>query len=441
MNAGAEDRNMTESGGGMDLFSGLDGEHSNKRMGGASLQMLPTCSDNPLVRAAVRLLNLIVQLRMTTAMPDITQLRQSLVDEIRFFEAQALAGNVARDEIIGARYCLCTALDEAAGQTPWGGNGAWARHSLLVAFHNETWGGEKYYQLLARLAQNPQRHHALIELLYYCNMLGFEGRFRIAENGHAQLEILKRRIATLLHSAEGYEQRLSSHWRGVEMRREIWRMVPPWVVAAACALLAFAVYVGLRFTLAAASDPVFVRLSALKPPSIVVDEPLLRSTPPRLQRFLEPEIRAGLLEVRDLPDRSIVILKGDGLFASGSIDIRANYLDVLTRVARALDETDGSVLVTGYTDNVAIRSVRFPSNWELSQARAQAVAQLLAGHMRDFERVRAEGRGEANPIAANNTQEGRARNRRVEIILMLSGEEILRQLNPIPGTQATEARL
>jgi len=432
--------------GGGDLFSGLDSSHIGERMASTpapprqALQMPPTCSDNPLVQAATRLLNLIAQLRMTSAMTDMVQLRQSLIDEIRFFEAQALAANVARDEIIGARYCLCTALDEAAGQTPWGGNGAWARHSLLVAFHNETWGGEKYYQLLARLAQNPQRHHALIELLYHCNMLGFEGRFRIAENGHAQLEILKRRIATLLHSTESYEQRLSSHWRGVETHREVWRMVPPWVIAVACALLAFAVYVGLRFALATASDPVFVRLSALKPPSLVVDTPLPRPTPPRLRRFLEPEIRAGLLEVHDLPDRSTVILKGDGLFASGSIDIRANYLDVLTRVAQALDEIDGSVIVTGYTDNIAIRSMRFPSNWHLSQARAQAVAQLLAGHMRDFDRVRAEGRGEANPIADNSTQEGRALNRRVEITLMLSGEEILRQLNPTPEQQATETR-
>jgi len=431
---------MAEHGEAEDVLSGLDGGQAADAPLRQPLQMLPTCSDNPLIRAATRLLNLITQLRMTSATPNLPQLRKSLIDEVRFFEAQALAANVPRDEIIAARYCLCTALDEAAGQTPWGGNGGWGRHSLLVAFHNETWGGEKYYQLLSRLAQNPQRHHTLIELLYYCNMLGFEGRFRIAENGHAQLEILKRRIATLLHSADSYEQRVSSHWRGAENSgREVWRMVPAWVVAAACALLAFAVYVSLQFTLAAASDPVFVRLSALKPPPLLVDAPLPQPIPPRLRRFLEPEIRAGLLDVHDLPDRSIVILKGDGLFASGSIDIRPEYLDVLTRVAEALDDTDGSVVVTGYTDNIAIRSVRFPSNWHLSQARAQAVAQLLAGQMREFERVRAEGRGEANPIADNATQDGRARNRRVEITLMLSGEEILRQLNPGSQPQRLEA--
>jgi type VI secretion system protein ImpK len=51
----------------------------------------------------------------------------------------------------------------------------WSRHSLLVTFHNETWGGEKFFQLLAKLAQNPQQHAHLLELMYYCLALGFEG--------------------------------------------------------------------------------------------------------------------------------------------------------------------------------------------------------------------------------------------------------------------------
>ena len=432
---------------GFDLLAGLNGEAGGQADGARvpprkeALQPLPSCSDNPLVKAATRLLNLIPRIRMTSALGEPADLRSSLIDEIRFFEEQALAANVSRDEIVGARYCLCTALDEAAGQTPWGGNGVWARHSLLVTFHNETWGGEKYYQLLARLAQYPERHRQLIELLYYCNMLGFEGKFRIAENGHAQLEILKRRIATLLNTARnGYEGRLSSHWRGEETKREAWRMIPPWVVAASCALIAFAIYVWLSFLLGPESDKVFRRLVTLEPPSPVVAEQRPRPVEPRLRRFLEPEIRAGLLEVRDLSDRSIIILKGDGLFDSGSAEIRANYLGVLTRIAHGLDDIDGSVVVTGYTDSVPMRSARFPSNWHLSEARARAVAALVSGQMLRHDRVRAEGRGEAEPVAGNDTAEGRARNRRVEITLMLSGDEILRQLNPPAARQTREIR-
>lgn len=396
----------------------------------AQLVALPSCSDNPLVRAAARLLNLIPNLRATIALDEPERLHRSLVSEVRFFEQQALAENVPRDEIVGARYCLCTALDETAAQTPWGSRGTWARHSLLVTFHSETWGGEKYYQLLGRLAQSPDRHRHLIELLYYCIALGFEGRFHIVENGHAQLEMLKRRVATLINSARnGYEQRLSPHWRGEETAREVWRMIPPWVVAAVCALLAFVCYIGFSFVLAPKSDAVFSRLVTLELPALDVAKEMPRAVPPRLRRFLENEIRAGLLEVRDLADRSTVTLMGDGLFDTGSAEPRPRYLEVLDRIARALDEVDGVVVVSGYTDSVPMRSARFPSNWHLSEARASSVARMLTARMLRPDRVKSEGRGEAEPISSNDTAEGRARNRRVEITILLSGEATSRQLN------------
>ena len=58
---------------------------------------------------------------------------------------------------MAARYVLCTMIDEAAADTPWGGSGVWGRHSLLAMFHNETEGGEKVFQLMARLAEKPGR--------------------------------------------------------------------------------------------------------------------------------------------------------------------------------------------------------------------------------------------------------------------------------------------
>ncbi len=93
---------------------------------------------------------------------DLAQLRERLASEIRLFEQRALEASVPQDQVIGARYCLCTVLDETAMQTPWGSNGEWAQHSLLTRFHDETWGGEKYFQLLSRVAQNPQKHLDLL---------------------------------------------------------------------------------------------------------------------------------------------------------------------------------------------------------------------------------------------------------------------------------------
>ena len=422
------------------LLFGLDGSSlggrrrevrgSPRRDDGERLSS-PSCGDNLLVAAADRLLNLLSRIPTITKLDNPGALRERLLDELRAFEQRALAANVSREEVIGARYCLCTALDEMAAQTPWGSQGVWGKHSLLVTFHNETWGGEKYYQLLARLAQNPERHRSLIELLYYCNALGFEGKFRVVENGHSQLEILKRRMA-------GYERRLSPHWEGVATVNDRWRLIPAWVVASVCAFLAFLAFVWFVFSLAPQSDALFARLAALdipRPELVAVDE----MPTPRLRRFLEPEIRAHMLEVEDLADRSVITLMGDGLFDSGSVDIQGRYLPVFARLVDALNEVEGRILVSGYTDSRPMRSVRFPSNWHLSEARARAVGDLLDARLAVRGRVRAEGRGEADPVASNDNAEGRARNRRVELTLMLSADEIHRQINvaamPAEGAQ------
>lgn len=399
-------------------------------------------SRNPLVRAAARLINVMLQIRETMHLSDPGVLRQSLLVEVREFERLAAEYGASHEEIIGARYSLCTALDETAAQTPWGGRGVWAKHSLLVTFHNETWGGEKYYQLLGRLAQNPERHADLIELLYYLNALGFEGRFRIVDDGYSQLEILKRRIAAILNRVKGgYETRLSPHWQGVQSVAPAWRMVPPWVVAALCALMAACIYIWLIFSLGGRSDITYARLAGMEIPAVQAAAYVNPPVAPRLRRFLEPEIRAGLLEVNDQLDRSVVTLKGDGLFDSGRVEVKQQYLPVIGRIAAALTEVSGDVVVTGFTDNVPIRSVRFASNWDLSQSRAEAVKKILDGYLGQFSsnRVRFEGRGEAEPIADNNTQEGRARNRRVEITVLMSADEIYRQLNPGVATTAATA--
>lgn len=376
---------------------------------------------NPLVAAANPLLDLIPQIRATTSHPSPVMLREHLLDEIRQFELRAQQAGISNETILGARYCLCTALDEAAALTPWGGNGVWSAHSLLVTFHNETWGGEKFFQLLAKLSQNPSQHLDLLELLYFCLVLGFEGRYRVLDNGRSQLETLRQRLLRILRGARGeYPRALSPHWQDVPAQVQIRRLpVPLWVFGALVAVLALAVYWGLAWLLSRQSDEVFTKISSLKPPSVQVATPRQPTASPRLAVFLSPEIRDDLVTVRDEVDRSVVVLRGDGLFESGSAAVREQYLPVLSRVADAMRQTEGNILVRGYSDNIPIRSARYPSNWHLSQARADAVKELLETRLDDPQRVRAEGRGDADPVAPNDTAAGRARNRRVEITLMV----------------------
>lgn len=187
--------------------------------------------------------------------------------------------------------------------------------------------------------------------------------------------------------------------------------------------VALAIYIGFSWSLGDRSNPLFQKIVALATPTMAISEQQapasLPAAPARLAHYLEAEIREDLLTVRDEADRSVVVLRGDGLFESGSDRVRNAYVPVLSRVADALNSTQGVILVTGYSDNVPIRTLRFPSNWELSQARADAVKNLLNQRLIDSARVRAEGKGEANPLVPNTTAENRARNRRVEIMLLI----------------------
>jgi type VI secretion system protein ImpK len=137
---------------------------------------------------------------------------------------------------------------------------------------------------------------------------------------------------------------------------------------------------------------------------------------PRLAEFLAQEIRDGLVAVDDRVDRSVVTLHGDNVFKPGSAEVSGQTRPLIERIAAALKAVPGNVLVTGHTDDRPIRSARFPSNWELSQERAANVRDLLAATIAPS-RLKAEGKGDADPVAPNDSPAGRARNRRVEVTL------------------------
>lgn len=387
---------------------------------------------NPLVAAANPLLNLVPQIRATVHHADPARLRAQLLDELRQFELRAREGGVPTETIIGARYCLCTTLDEAATLTPWGGAGIWSAHSLLVTFHNETWGGEKFFQLLARLSHQPQQHIDLLELQYFCLMLGFEGRYRVLDQGRSQLDALKQRLLQMIQSTRGeYARPLSAHWRDETVAPPtVQRALPVWVVAVSAALLALLIFTVLQMLLASHSDEAFAAIDQLRMPRVLSVAPAAKPViKPRLAQFLEPEIRAGLVTVREEADRSIVTLRGDGLFDSGAATVIERYQPLLARIGDALNTVEGAVVVTGYTDDVPTRGLRFASNWELSQARADTVKAQILARLSNAPRVRAEGRGSADPLAPNDSAANRARNRRVEITLLVP-----------PGQPAAEAK-
>jgi type VI secretion system protein ImpK len=176
----------------------------------------------------------------------------------------------------------------------------------------------------------------------------------------------------------------------------------------------------------AESDRLFEAGLALPPISM---PSIARSAPPKplppapqppsrksaLADLLAPEISAGQVSLVGTQAVPVLRIQSAGMFPSGSATIEPRFLPVLAHVATALATRGGPVKVIGYTDNQPIHTVAFPSNFQLSLARARAAAALL-GSTIDPGRITAEGRADADPIASNDTPQGREQNRRIEII-------------------------
>ena len=387
----------------------------------AAADAVPIAGLNPLLAAATPLLRLGPRLRTTLQLADPPALRASLVAALQRFEATTRAAGLPNEQVVAGRYALCSFLDECASSTPWGGSGVWAAQSLLVHFHNESWGGEKVFQLMGRLAEDVAKHRSLLELLNVVLALGFEGRYRVLDDGRAQLYSVRERLVQLLRQGvPTVDRELSPQWTGAPAGDARLRDgIPVWATAAVAALLLALAFAGMRFAADRHSDATFHALQTLDAkgatPAAAAPAPAPAAAP-RLAGLLQPDIAAGRVEVRDFADRSVVVLRGNEFFDPGSADISGAARPVIGRIAAALAQLPGPVVVAGHTDNQPIRSLRYPSNWHLSQARAEAVQALLAETVATA-RLRAEGRADAVPVENNATPAGRAKNRRVEITL------------------------
>lgn len=380
---------------------------------------------NPLLRAANPLLELALPLRRLPTHPNVEELRAQLMQMVRAFETQGRTNGVDDEKLGASRYCLCTFIDEAISSTPWGA-GLWASRSLLVTFHNEASGGERFFVILQRLAQNPVANVDVLELIYVILALGFEGRYRLIDGGRAQLDTIRERLEQMIRSQRGAPERdLSPHWAPVKAERKpLLQLVPLWVAAAIACTLLVVVHLILSYRLNDASDHVFDALHGVRvapAPAFAAKPAAAPKLAPRLSQFLAPEIARGLVRVTEAPDRTIVTINGDGLFASGSAELDAQFLPLIQRIGDALKDVSGNVVVAGHTDNQRVFSTRFPSNWHLSQARAEAVRDMLAARAGTPARFSAEGRGDTEPVAPNDSPANRARNRRVDITILAPG--------------------
>ncbi len=378
---------------------------------------------NPLENAASPLLSIFVTIKKSVSHPSPGKLKQQISMEIETFRERA--GKLVDDpkKLTMASYVLCTTLDEAALNTPWGQNSDWPQNSLLSSFHGEVRGGERFFEVLKKLGANPRENLDMLELMYVCLSLGYEGAYKHASNGQATLVKVRKWLYEILSNAgRTAPGALSPNWRGADVpERTLPRMAPIWLIlalgAAACAVVLFSLQVRLsetaENTIASFLPLKAAAVTAKEPPPPPAPDPVAR---PTLSDLLTSRIAEGTIGIREFPDRAIVTLVGDNLFASGKSQIDSRALPLLQEIAVTLNRYDGTILITGHTDNIPIRRPEFPSNLDLSEARAISVARILIRKLIDPDRVIVEGMGDLEPLNDNSTKELRGLNRRVEII-------------------------
>ncbi|WP_431227328.1 type VI secretion system protein TssL, long form [Burkholderia contaminans] len=374
---------------------------------------------NPLLEAAR------VLLRAQADMPEkfasknaIASLRALLEQEVRVFEKLCEQANIRRDHMIGARYCLCTALDETVTQTAWGKAGSsgieWIKGGLATTFHGDLDGGDKVYLLIGRLLEDSHEHRDLLEVIYRILSLGFKGRYGGGADGTRKHDAIRQRLYNVITSErEPVQMALSPHWQSnARGKRLSLYDFPVWITATVLAVILLGLFGWFKYELFTRSGNVQKQISdiaRMTPPPV---QPLQQL---HLKQLLKDEIAAGTVSVDEDARHSAVTFRGDAMFRPGGASVQASMNPLISKIAAEIAKVPGKVTVIGFTDNVPIRSRHFASNQALSEERAIQVMQMLQATGVPANRLEAVGKGEADPVGDNRTAQGRAQNRRVEI--------------------------
>ena len=223
--------------------------------------------------------------------------------------------------------------------------------------------------------------------------------------------------------------RSSSGWRGQTIALAGARFqLPVWAAAAAAGAILFGVYLVLRNLLSGQAEALALKMAAIHPQSeiAIAREAAVNKPPPdpkprtstqleRIRAALADEIMAGKVSADQTATTIVVRVGSVVLFPSGGAAANAAFAPIARKIAAALNKEPGAIHIDGYTDADPIKTLAFPSNFELSAARAKSVAAMLKTSLADPRRLTVAGKGADNPVAPNDVEANKAKNRRVEI--------------------------
>jgi type VI secretion system protein ImpK len=393
-------------------------------------------SRNPLIRASAAICAVTRHLRRLPQHPSIDELRMSLIDQLAKFPVLAQRFGASETDARRAQYVLATMVDEAVLSTPWGHASNWSQRSVSAAVAHDTHGGDVFFQMLDDAKARPFENIDLLELQFVCLKLGFAGKYSVSlvQDGRARLLEIEEDLYRVIRAQRGEAHRaLSPAWEGLRDRRyRITGFLPLWLFPAIAIAILVPFYIALASMLGNKADAVSARLAAVPPllevparptPVAVPEpEPMRMTLAQRVRERFPREVASGMIEVSETGQETAILVHNDrGLFASGTADVSEAYLPIFAGLAEELRDVRGPIQVIGHSDSQNISNWRFSSNMELSRARAQSVVDLLVREGVDTGKLSARGRGALEPLASNDTEEGRSRNRRVELVVYDGG--------------------
>lgn len=394
--------------------------------------------DNPLLTMVAPLLAFASKIQSASECPNLDEFHRYSLDQLNFYRNQAWGINADPNMSYQISYAICSLIDEIVLNTPWGSTSRWSGDSMLINFHQEAWGGENFFKYLQELMSRPATNLLVLEFYYCCLSLGFEGRYRRLPNGRRELDQLRSELYIMISRHRDREVvALSPNWIGLNVAHQGFvRHLPQWILWSVAGFLLAASFIGFNWYLNQKSDQVMNTLAVLgqsdpiqvTPGNIDKLNRFVPTEPPVLdfQRIdlvgiltppLKNELDSGVIEIIDDATHTRVRIRHSKLFASGQSDVAARFVPLIERIGEIIPDLSAPIEVQGHSDNVPIFSARFPSNWVLSKARADAVGDLLRKTLPGKQIIRTEGMADSEPLVPNTSAQNRALNRRVEIVL------------------------
>lgn len=202
---------------------------------------------NPLCDAATPLIGLVIRLRRLDRHNDVPALYQSVSNQITTIMEEVSQLDYDPGTLKAYSYSLCLLLDEVVMSTSWGKSSTWSARSLLSQFHEETWGGEKFFTVLTRMNTEATKYQHVLEFMYQCLISGLKGKYGNQAKGDDEIQKIINQLHSVLRPLRGETpKRLTDPLSNVAPRnyriKRAWPLWTPWALAAAVLTCAYTIY-------------------------------------------------------------------------------------------------------------------------------------------------------------------------------------------------------